>query len=368
MNPVGREISAALGEVSRRFPGHPDGLYAIPWYLVLGDPGSGRSSAIRAMQLTWSHGDKPLAGPNPEPTCSIWMPAEAVLVEPSGTLVGPRAHKEAFAFLGNELRSQRPREAVDGILLVLSAADLMDLDDRGLEAYAARQRAYLVDAAKHLHADVPTYVVVTRCDTLFGFAEVFAWTPDRKNEEPWGFSLPLDTDSQSAGPRLRGELAGLLARFEAMCFAKVSSDDPPEARSRAFQHLAEATLLMDRLSAVLTAVAMASAYERAPWIRALIAGSAIPGVGDRQRALVARYTQFGLVLAGEGAPRSARPGGLPLFAFFNKVVLPERDIVPTRKRFRDDALSVWTTVGGGVLLLAAILVGVIVTVLRSSGK
>lgn len=365
MHPITTEVVAALGEVARRYPGHPDGAYALPWYLLLGDPRSGRSSALRAMHLDWSHGDRPIALPVPDPFCAIWMPAQAVIVEPGDRVLGDNAHRDAFPALCAELRLRRPRESVDGIILVLDAVALMDLSEQALDAYAARQRAYLVEAAKHLAADVPTYVVVTRYDTLYGFADVFAWTPERRTEEPFGFTLPLGTDSQAAGERIREELRGLSARFEAMCFAKISSDDPPDQRARAFQHLAEAALLSERLASVLSVVAMASAYERAPWLRALIVGSAVPGVGDRPRALATRFTNMGLVLPQE-LPRAARPGGLPLLVFFTKLLLPERDVVPTKKRFRDDPLSVWTTVAGCVLLVVAVLVAVAFVVLEKT--
>lgn len=367
IHPITQEVGAALAEVGRRIPNHPDGAYALPWYLLLGDPRSGRSSALRAMHLTWSHGDRPIALPVPDPFCTIWMPAEAVVVEPGDRVLGEGAHRDAFPALCAELRSRRPREAVDGIILVLDAVALVDLSEQALEAYAARQRAHLVEAAKHLAADVPTYVVVTRYDTLYGFADVFAWTAERRTEEPFGFTLPLDTDSQAAGGRIRDELMGLAARFEAMCFAKISSDDPPDQRARAFQHVAEAALLVERLTSVLGTVAMASAYERAPWIRALIAGSAVPGIGDRPRALQTRFANMGLTMPPE-LPRAARPGGLPLLPFFTKLLLPERDVVPTKKRFRDDPLSVWTTVAGLVLWVVALVVAVAFAVLEKTAK
>lgn len=85
-------------------------------------------------------------------------------------------------------------------------------------------------AAFVLHVPVGNIVTI-RYDTLWGFAEVFQWGPDRKGEEPWGFpTLPLDTAPTQAQAKIFEQLIGLNARLEAFCLAKLSSDHNPEQR------------------------------------------------------------------------------------------------------------------------------------------
>ena len=174
----------------------------------------------------------------------------------------------------------------------------------------------------------------------------------RAREEPWGFTLPPDTPSPESLPRILTELDGLNARLEANCLWKVAGEDPPEARTRAFQHLAEVRALMERLREVFRIVAMANSFERAPWIRAMIIGCAIPGSGDKLRAGVARFANMGYA-PGPSAHAASRPGGLPVHAFLKTVVLPEKDLVPLRTRWRDDRLIVIALIVGIVLLFAA---------------
>ena len=81
---------------------------------------------------------------------------------------------------------------------------------------------------------------------------------------------------------------------------------------------------------------MANAYERAPWMRAIAIGSAVPGIGDRQRAGVAQFQNMGLYPS--AMPQGMRPGGLPIHALMKTVVLPEKDLVPLRIRWRDDVM------------------------------
>jgi type VI secretion system protein ImpL len=287
------------------------------------------------MNLTWQGSDGPLATGLPQQLCTYWMPKEAVFIEPEATVLGPSHTPGRLKQLCEELCASRPREPVDGVLLVLSVAEFVDLDDQGIESWANGLRKYMVEVGQTLRADVPTYVVLTRYDLVWGFAEVFQWAPERKKEDPWGFTLPPDTPSQDSLPRIKEELEGLNARLEAYCFAKLCSEDPVEQRVRAFQHLAEVRALMDKLRLVCNVLVMGNAYERSPWVRAVALGSAIPGVGDRMRAGVARFFNMGLA-HGPPVAVTSRPGGLPFHAFMNSVVLPERDIVPLRSRWRED--------------------------------
>jgi len=352
------ELATVTAAVQRAYPDHPEGAYAIPWYLVVGNPGSGRSSALHSMNLTWQGSDGPLTTGLPQQLCTFWMPKEAVFIEPEHTVLGRSRQPEQLKQLCEELKATRPRESIDGIILVINIADFVDLDEAAIEAYANGIRKYMVEIGQTLQTDVPTYVVLTRYDAIWGFAEVFQWSPERQKEDPWGFTLPPETPSQDSLPRIKQELEGLNARLEAFCLAKLCSEDPVEQRVRGFQHLAEVRALMDKLRLVFNVLAMANSYERSPWIRAVALGSAIPGSGDRMRAGVNRFFNMGLA-QGPLGPVTGRPGGLPFHAFMGRVVLPERDIVPLRSRWREDKVFQFGMIAAALFYVAAIVTALV---------
>lgn len=358
MSTFSYEIANVQAQVVRAFPGSPEGSYVIPWYLVLGDPGSGRSTALHAMNLSWQGGDGPLQIGLPQQLCTYWMPKEAVFIEPEATVLGPRRNPELLKQLCSELLRSRPREPIDGVILLINIAEFIDLDERGIEAYSNNLRRYLVEVGQAMQSDVPVYIVTIRYDTLWGFAEVFQWGPDRKGEEPWGFTLPLDTAPAEAQAKIFEQLIGLNARLEAFCLAKLSSEDNPEQRVRAFQHLAEIRAFMDKLKMVFQTLAMANSFEQPPWIRAMALGTSVPGGGDRLRAGVARFYNMGLA-QGHPAPIGAlRPGGMPIHAYMKTVILPEKEIVPLRTRWRDDKAMLILFGIGIFLWIAAMITGV----------
>ncbi|MEZ4310688.1 MAG: type VI secretion protein IcmF/TssM N-terminal domain-containing protein [Polyangiaceae bacterium] len=351
------EIAAVNAAVQRMKPGDPKGIYAIPFYLVIGEPGAGRSTALRAMQLTWPEGDGRVNTGLPQQYCTYWMAQEAVFIEPQKQVVGPERDPPALGMLCNELKTARPREALDGVLLVMNVGEFADLDESGLERYSRNMRAYLVEVVRGLDADIPVYIVVSGYDRLWGFADVFQWNKDRMREDPWGFVMPGDVLTSDSKEKLDEELAGLGARLEAFCLAKLSSDDPQDQRARAYQHLSESRLVMEKLRQILHVLAAGNAYERAPWLRALTIGTATPGTGDKLRASVARFYSMGY--SPPGGPPQTRPGGLPMHQFMQMVVIPDKDLVPTRTRWRDDKLLVISFVVGGALVLITIIVAIV---------
>lgn len=364
-SPFVYELASVQAAVTRDHPEHPSDPYKLPWYLVIGEPGSGRSTALRSMMLTWPQsGDGTLKLNLPQQLCTYWMASEAVFIEPEATVVGPSRDPSRLKDLAGELRVSRPREPIDGIVLVSSIADFIDLDEAGIAAYGAKLRSYLVEVSNGIGADVPVYLLLTRYDTLWGFAEVFQWTPDRRREDPWGFNLPPDMPIEKGLETMTKELDGLLARVEAYCLAKLASEDPPEHRTRAFQHLAELHALMDKIRALFKALAGLNAFERTPWFRAVGIGSAVPGTGDRLRAGVARFRNMGLTQGASREGGSPRPGGLPLFQFMKAAVLPERDLVPLRTRFRDDKVILIAGIAGIVCLFLAGVLAIIFKAVR----
>ncbi len=345
MSIFSKEIAQVLSQASRVTGG---GVYDAPWYLVVGEPRTGKSTVIRTMNMTWTGDGQVQVGQQPQ--CTYWVAKEAVLIEAGDRICGPNRNPDYLRTLCEELKRVRPREPLDGVIMVLSATDLAELAETGLEAHAQALRGYLSEVCRTIGTDIPVYVIVNRYDTLWGFAEVFAWNADRAKEEAWGFVVPPNTQSQEAFPKVEEGLQGLAARIEALCLTKVSSEEQVELRIRAFQHLSESRLFIEKFRELMKIVGFSSRYERAPWIRAVIVGSSVPGIGDRIRACIARFSNMGLMQNPYDPARATRPGGLPVYSFFKTTVLPEKELVPLKVRWRDDVITMVGIILGSLLI------------------
>ncbi|NUP09255.1 MAG: hypothetical protein HOW73_24655 [Polyangiaceae bacterium] len=331
------------------------GVYAVPWYLAIGEPLVGKSTVLKSMNLTWQQ-PATIEGQY----CQYWISREAVIVEAREPIVGPNKQPSLLRELCEELVRIRSREPLDGIILVMSATDVADRQDDNLETHAQHLRSYLIEACRTLEADVPVYVIVNRYDTLWGYAEVFAWNADRAKEDSWGFLVPPDVPTQSTWPKTEEGIVGLGARIEATCLAKLSSEDGVEPRIRSFQHLVESRVFLQRLRDVLKAISFSSAYERAPWLRAVIIGAGVPGVGDRIRAGIDKFGSMGIMQNPYDPYRAQRPGGLPLHMFFRGIILPEKELVPLKTKWRHDVVCVIGFALGFLFLVAGLVIKYVV--------
>jgi type VI secretion system protein ImpL len=348
MSAFATELQAVVGAQAQAARGAPDLRYALPWYLVIGRPGSGRSTAIKAMNLSWPWGDGPVAIPG-ESHCTYWMPEHAVFIEPGHTVVGGSKQAGKLDALAGALKAVRPREPIDGIILVISVPLLAEATEDQIDDYAKELRKDLLDVGRALGTDIPIYAVVSGYDDLWGFGDAFRWSAMRVDEDPWGFNLPVNLTAAETPERVHRELDGLIARVESMCFDKIASEGPADERMRAFQHLVEATVVINKLGELMKIVTMDNAFERAPWMRALAIGSGVPNTGHRLRYDSARMATMGFLPPGHSG--TLTPGGMPLHQLLDRVLIPERDIVPTHKRWRDDIFMMLMLMVGGVLWL-----------------
>ncbi len=115
----------------------------------------------------------------------------------------------------------------------------------------------------------------------------------------------------------------------------------------------EARDVLQKLGEMMKMITMDNAFERAPWLRALAIGSGVPSTGQRLRHDAQRMINMGFQPpAQSGTPT---PGGMPLHGIVDAVLMPERDIVPTRMRWRDDKFLILMFMLGGVMWLGLII-------------
>lgn len=206
---VWEQLSA---RVSKRY------LYQLPWYIFIGAPGSGKTTALLnaglrfplAGQLgqTQARGVAGIAGTR---NCDWWFTDEAVLIDTAGRYTTQDSDRDADktawdGFMGL-LKSSRPRQPINGALVTVSVSDLLTRSaaDRAREAGAVRARVQ--ELHQQLGVRFPVYLLVTKCDLLAGFMDYLGPVDKEQRAAPWGFTFPLDAQQ-------RTDLSGFLTEFD----------------------------------------------------------------------------------------------------------------------------------------------------------
>ncbi|PUE24047.1 type VI secretion system membrane subunit TssM [Limnohabitans sp. Jir72] len=243
-------------------------LYELPWYVVIGQPGAGKSSVVLNSGLRFPLADQmgaasarlTLSHATGTHQCDWWLTNEAVLLDTAGryteqdaqpvpetplanasspaessdaaptdaaTSANPletlRQTNEAewHGFLG-VLRQVRPRAPVNGALVVVDVAQLLHDTSAQRVAHAARLRARLAELRTHLGIRFPVYVVLTKADVLRGFSPYFNSLTSEARAQVWGFTLPWN---ETSGGLVTGLTQGLGRRGRGVGAADTQAKD-----------------------------------------------------------------------------------------------------------------------------------------------
>ena len=107
--------------------------------------------------------------------CDWWFTDEAVFLDTAGRFTTQDSDAGAdaagwleFLSLLGEYRTRRP---INGVILTVSAQDLMTQHADSRESYVAAARRRLNELNRELRIQLPVYVMVTKCDLVAGFTE-----------------------------------------------------------------------------------------------------------------------------------------------------------------------------------------------------
>ncbi|MFB8342185.1 type VI secretion system membrane subunit TssM [Brucella cytisi] len=286
-----KEAITLLRKVTRKRFGY---IYELPWYVIFGAPGSGKTTALSNSGLKFplgeASGSSAVSGIGGTRNCNWWFAEEAILVDTAGRYTtqddGTGAAKAGWEGFLNLLRKHRRSQPINGAIVTLSVADLMqrDPDNMQEELRAVRQRLSELDTL--LNARVPVYVLLTKADLLTGFIDFFDGFSRSDRDQVWGTTFSLEESQNPGGTlpdRFLEEFSLLQARVDAMLLERLQQEPDIETRGRIFRFPAELAALRDRLHLAVSELASGSKLMEPAFIRGIYLAS-----GTQPNAQVSR--------------------------------------------------------------------------------
>ncbi|WP_027163197.1 type VI secretion system membrane subunit TssM [Mesorhizobium sp. WSM1293] len=216
----GRLLEARMNEALAALKGSSgkrNFLYDVPWYVVIGPPGAGKTTALVNSGLNFplaGSGDaQPVAGIGGTRACDWWFTDQAVLIDTAGRYTTQDSNAESdkkswLSFL-SLLKKHRARQPINGVILAISLADLMSFDDRQLDTHVAEIRNRLREIHETLKVQFPVYLIFTKADLVSGFLDYFGGFDESRRRKVWGATF-------QTAERDRNMAAGAPAEFDAL--------------------------------------------------------------------------------------------------------------------------------------------------------
>jgi len=277
-----RALDQSLAALRGNLKGR-NGIYELPWYLVLGQENTGKTSFINRSNQKFSLTGELKAGSrrafqDPDLAYSIdwWMGDEAVLIDPPGELIsqsddatiepGPAVsegtgaaeaapapatpaaaaprrsglpagtHGRLWESLIDWLARNRSRRPLNGVVLMVDMVTLLNQKASDRKALSILLRTRLSELSQRLGTRPPLYVVLSKFDLLTGFEPFFARLPRSVREDIFGFTFTLDsvTDYDAWLAELAERYDGLIKRLNERLFDALSQSNSVEAREALF--------------------------------------------------------------------------------------------------------------------------------------
>jgi type VI secretion system protein ImpL len=178
----------ALRQSHLKSRGNP--LYVLPWYIILGESGSGKTTAIRSARLHSPMTDvSPAAGISGTRNCDWWFFDDAVILDTAGRYTVPvdeGADREEWQRFLGLLAKYRKREPLNGAVVTVAADKLIAGPNDKLAEEARNVRRRLDELMRVVGARFPIWILVTKMDQVLGLTAL-------------GDLLPADVLNQAMG-------------------------------------------------------------------------------------------------------------------------------------------------------------------------
>lgn len=318
--------TSKLGQVSGA-----EALYELPWYMTIGNPAAGKSTAIVNSGLKFPFddgGDAIIKGIGGTRNCDWFFTTEGILLDTAGRYsVHEEDREEWLGFLGL-LKKHRPRAPINGIIVTVSIGELMGNSPSFAINLAKSLRQRVQELTEKLEVFAPVYVLFTKVDLIPGFHEFFLDLDWNERDRVWGATIPYD---QASG----NELIALFDRhfdelyegLRAMSVAQLSRLQGENTPPGLLTFPSEFVSIKPALKSFIATLFEDNPFQFKPVFRGFYITSAIQSADIKPLSNDRILRKFSLNGGGATSVRAALSHGYFLKELFSKVIFPDKNLV-----------------------------------------
>ena len=348
-----------------------ESLYAVPWILMLGPAGSGKTAALESsgVEFPYVTGDSRRRGMgDPEAGCNYWFARDAVVLDLDGRIALEEEAYEVFKGFLDQLKRARRERPLDGIVVTVSVRDVLDRSPEQVKLLAEKLRQRFDAMIRCFEIRFPIYVLFTNSDQIVGFSEFFGSFRSRDRAQVWGATISKEQRKRLPVDRIFHEEYGRLASILGHHRLRMIEIETSSAKQAKIYNFPSRFLSLRRkLEEFIGTLLQPTPYSERPMFRGFYFASA--GQTSAPEILQQERTEIGWDPDRRSAARQEQPqetGSYFLENLFPRVIFADRPLarptVSTRLRRR-----LWMDIAFfGVLALCAVfLIGIVYSFTRN---
>lgn len=323
-------------------------LYELPWYIIVGPPGAGKTTALVNSGLEFPLADQfgkaALQGIGGTRNCDWWFTNDAVLVDTAGRYTTQDSHRvvDSSAWEGflDLLKRHRRRRPINGVIVSISLQDLLTQTEEERFQHAKTIRTRIDELMAKLEVRFPVYLMFTKSDLVSGFNEFFEDLSKEEREQVWGTTLP-DAPEADATPDV-AFLATELQQLEQRLYDRVLWRMHQERDVNRRAAIERFPKQMEQVNALVKEFVQQAfspnRYHYQPYLRGVYFSSGTQDGTPIDRLMSSVSSSFGFSREASQSP-SQRGKSFFLGRLFQDVIIPESELVGTNRRY--ERLQIW---------------------------
>ncbi len=324
---------------------HGNPLYVLPWYLVFGESGAGKTTAIKSARLSSPFAEfTRTEGISGTRNCDWWFFEHAIIIDTAGRYAIPvdegRDKEEWQQFL-SLLAKFRKREPLNGLVVTVSADKLLSSESEAMTEEGRSIRRRIDQLMAVLGAKFPVYLLVTKCDLIQGMTQFCDHLPEKAHDQAMGFMnrehtsdalVFLEQATATVEERLKELRLQLLHKSDSRSIGRDRHQKIDQGGLLIFPE--EFSRLKPNLKAFILGAFQENPFQETPILRALFYSS-----GRQDGTPYSNFLRdLGLIEEREVLPGTNR--GLFLHDFFSRILPTDRRLfAPTRRALQWNRLT-----------------------------
>ena len=367
-----RLLDRQLGALKNNLPGRR-GVYRLPWYLLMGLEGAGKSSLIQRSGQTYTltnvtrnnRADRNPFGFN------WWIGDNGVLIDPDGELLSQNHNRSSiqnnsatgeieqrlWGHFIQWLERNRPQRPLNGVMLAIDLAQLGTASEEQREAHAILLRTRLRELMEQIGSRLPVYVSFTKMDLLYGFGAFVRTLSKQEKEQALGFTFRLEgqLDNDEWLNEFSERFSEMVARLNARLPDVLASTREAEDRAAAYSFTRQLAGMKPALESFLTSLLSADAFSTPALVRGTYFTSVVQEGVPEDAFVSAAANHYQVSGPIQPAQRTGQSASLFAQSLFPEIIYPEaglagdnRRVVRSRQRRVAIAAVIAVCAGAGI--------------------